>query len=179
MTAEASPAASGAPAAAESPAAKSRSHRKKATEAMTAEASPAASGAPAAAESPAAKSRSHRKKATAVAEPAMTPAVTPVAPAPGATATPKPNMLGRFFNKPTATPVPAAATTPMPDGNATEVVANAAPVPGGGDGMVWVNTESHVFHREGSRYYGKTKQGKYMTEEEAVKMGNRPPKRGQ
>ena len=35
--------------------------------------------------------------------------------------------------------------------------------------MVWVNTETKVFHREGSRYYGKTKQGKYMTEDEAVK----------
>ncbi len=39
--------------------------------------------------------------------------------------------------------------------------------------MVWVNTDSHVFHREGSRYYGKTKQGKYLSEEEAVKEGDR------
>lgn len=58
-------------------------------------------------------------------------------------------------------------------------MANAAPVPGGGHGLVWVNTESKVFHREGSRYYGKTKQGKYMTEEDAVKAGYRPPAKGQ
>ncbi len=32
-------------------------------------------------------------------------------------------------------------------------------MPGGGHGMVWVNTDSDVFHRKGSRYYGKTKQG--------------------
>jgi len=29
--------------------------------------------------------------------------------------------------------------------------------------MVWVNTESHVYHKEGSRFYGKTKQGKYIS----------------
>ncbi len=44
--------------------------------------------------------------------------------------------------------------------------------------MVWVNTDSHVFHREGSRYYGKTKKGKYMTEEEAMKEGDRPAAKG-
>jgi hypothetical protein len=58
-------------------------------------------------------------------------------------------------------------------------MANATPVPGGGHGLVWVNTESKVFHREGSRYYGKTKQGKYMSEADAVKAGYRPPAKGQ
>lgn len=43
-------------------------------------------------------------------------------------------------------------------------------------GMVWVNTNSGVFHREGDRWYGKTKEGKFMTEAEAVKAGYRPPK---
>jgi hypothetical protein len=41
---------------------------------------------------------------------------------------------------------------------------------------VWVNTDTHVYHREGSRWYGRTKKGKYMTEEEAVKEGNRADK---
>jgi len=50
---------------------------------------------------------------------------------------------------------------------------NTAPARGGGRGLVWVNTESHVFHREGSRYYGNTKQGKYMTEADALKEGDR------
>ena len=31
-----------------------------------------------------------------------------------------------------------------------------------------------MFHREGSHYYDKTKQGKYMTETEAIKEGDRP-----
>ncbi len=38
-------------------------------------------------------------------------------------------------------------------------------------GMVWVNTASGVYHREGSRSYGKTKQGRYMTEADALKAG--------
>ncbi len=43
-------------------------------------------------------------------------------------------------------------------------------------GMVWINLESKVYHKEGSRWYGKTKQGKYMTEEEAIKDGYRAAK---
>jgi len=38
-------------------------------------------------------------------------------------------------------------------------------------GMVWVNTQSKVYHKEGDRYYGKTKNGKWMTEDEAKKAG--------
>jgi Helix-hairpin-helix motif len=38
-------------------------------------------------------------------------------------------------------------------------------------GMVWVNTESGIFFREGERWYGKTKEGKFMTEADAKKAG--------
>ena len=54
------------------------------------------------------------------------------------------------------------------------VAATAAP--GGGNGLVWVNSDSHIYHKEGSRYYGKTEKGKYMTEAEAIKEGNRAAK---
>ena len=37
-------------------------------------------------------------------------------------------------------------------------------------GLVWVNTSSKVYHRDGA-YYGKTKQGKFMTEADATKAG--------
>jgi len=36
--------------------------------------------------------------------------------------------------------------------------------PANSTGMVWVNTDSGIYHKPGTRYYGKTKQGKYMSE---------------
>ena len=43
--------------------------------------------------------------------------------------------------------------------------------------MVWVNTESGVQHKLVTRWYGKTKQGKYMTEADAIKAGYHPAKK--
>jgi hypothetical protein len=37
-------------------------------------------------------------------------------------------------------------------------------------GMVWVNLSSGVYHKEG-KYYGKTKKGKFMSEDDAKKAG--------
>ena len=55
--------------------------------------------------------------------------------------------------------------TPTPDRSDT------APPPVGGVGQVWVNTKSGVYWQPGTQYYGKTKQGKYMTEQEAIRAG--------
>jgi hypothetical protein len=39
---------------------------------------------------------------------------------------------------------------------------------------VWVNTSSGVYHCPGTRWYGATKHGEYMTEKQAQEAGNRP-----
>ena len=75
---------------------------------------------------------------------------------------------------PVATPRPpretTAKSTPYPIIGVKEY---ATPAPGGGPGMVWVNTKTHVYHSQKSRWYGTTKEGKYMSEEEAKADGNR------
>jgi len=42
-------------------------------------------------------------------------------------------------------------------------------------GLVWVNTSSRVYHKAGENY-GKTKHGKFMTEDEARQQGFRAAK---
>ena len=44
-------------------------------------------------------------------------------------------------------------------------------------GMVWVNLNTKVYHKEGDRYYGNTKNGKWMTEADAIKAGYRLAKK--
>ena len=110
-------------------------------------AAPAKAAAPAAAAKPAAN-----------AAPAA--AAKPAAPAPAPAAAPKP------------APAPAAAPAPKAGPAATAAAKTAAP--GGGPGMVWVNTASNVYHCAGTTYYGKTKAGKYMSEADAKAAGARP-----
>ena len=79
---------------------------------------------------------------------------------------------------------PASAPAPAPPASAPASAPHqlrlqkSAPQaqPSPGSGMVWVNLDSGVYHKEGTRYYGKTKNGKYMSEPDAIKAGYRAAK---
>ena len=153
---EAAASASPAAAPASSPAKRGRKKAETGT-ASTAATSPSPAASPAAGP----KAKGTRKKAAAATSPSPSPA--------------KFSIGDLFKPKSSAAASPAAATAPA----RSKEAASNPPAPGGGHGLVWVNTESHVYHTQGSRFYGTTKKGKYMTEAEALKEGNRAAGKGQ
>ena len=61
---------------------------------------------------------------------------------------------------------------PRPEGQPlTSLPTNDGTVPPGAGGEVWVNTRSGKYFHTGSAYYGHTKQGEYLTEDQAQKQG--------
>lgn len=70
--------------------------------------------------------------------------------------------------------LPKTPKTPHVAGQ-DKIVKPATPPPAGKN-MVWVNTESKIYHKPDSFWYGKTKNGSYMTESAAIKSGYRAEK---
>ena len=76
-------------------------------------------------------------------------------------------------------PAPKTADSPKSSAAKTSAV-SAAPTDAEiadarSKGMVWVNTSTKVYHKDGA-FFGKTKKGKFMTEDEATKAGYRAAK---
>jgi hypothetical protein len=122
---------------------------------------------PTPAESPSPSQTPAKRRATKKTKASPAPATHPTpSPAPG-----KFN-LGDLFKPRTSAAGNTAAASPAAAHGVATMPANS-PAPGAGYGKVWVNTETHVYHKEASRFYGTTKKGKYMTESEAIKEGNK------
>lgn len=71
--------------------------------------------------------------------------------------------------------MPAATTAAAPKKTGASAMTAQTPP---GPGYVWVNKSSKVFHREGTQYFGKTKNGEFMKEADAVAAGYREAGKG-
>lgn len=85
---------------------------------------------------------------------------------------------GKYYSETTARaqgfrPAYGRVCQPIPTSEAGKTPTLKTTVPNPAP-KVWVNTNSGVYHCPGTRYYGNTSKGKYMTEADAQAAGSRP-----
>lgn len=103
------------------------------------------------------------------------PAPGPTTPSTATAPTPPPPSTAQPSTSPaTAPPRPSAATAPAAAGQFASEAQAKARCPG--DTVVWLNTESNIYHFASGRNYGKTKNGAYMCERDAAAAGARAAK---
>jgi hypothetical protein len=95
----------------------------------------------------------------------------PSSPASAASSTPTKGPNAAVGPTPAPTPLP---TTAAPAITSKSTASAKTPAPGGGPGLVWLNTSTKVYHCAGTKYYGETKAGKYVTEVDAKTLGGHP-----
>jgi hypothetical protein len=109
---------------------------------------------------------------TASASPAPTPTAAPApAPAP-APASQSSGSLFPWMNPSSNNAAPGAAPTGAGQFSTDAEARYRCPT----DKVVWVNNESHIYHYQSGRYYGRTKKGAYMCEADAKASGARASK---
>ena len=93
-------------------------------------------------------------------------------------------LAGRFFGSKAEAVAALGRDAAQGDGSGQPPVRQPSPsrrseapsgsAAGNPSARVWVNTNSGVYHCPGTRWYGATKEGTYMTQAEAQKRGHRP-----
>ncbi len=108
--------------------------------------------------------------------PAAAPAAAPMAPAAApAPMAPAPAPTQASLPKPAPAPAPMRPMA-QPTGAGQFSSEGEAKARCPSDRVVWLNTKSHIYHYEGTRSYGTTKQGAYMCEADAAAAGDRASK---